>query len=64
MHSGTPLRPTKIARSMDPISHPKSRPKRRSFLAWPAWQRVLAVLPVVGLLWLSVLWARMVSLPW
>ncbi|MCP5280161.1 MAG: hypothetical protein H6930_00920 [Rhodoferax sp.] len=37
---------------------------RRSFLAWPAWQRVLAVLPALGLLWLAVLWASMDSLPW
>lgn len=40
------------------------RRQRRSFLAWPAWQRVLAVLPVLSLLWLGVLWARMGSAPW
>jgi hypothetical protein len=27
-------------------------------LAWPAWLRVLAVLPMVVLLWLAVLWAN------
>ena len=37
---------------------------RRSFIAWPAWQRVLAILPVLGLLWLGVLWAGMESAPW
>ena len=30
----------------------------RSVLAWPAWLRVLAVLPLVLLLWLAVLWAN------
>ena len=28
-----------------------------SVLAWPAWGRVLAVLPAVLLLWLAVGWA-------
>lgn len=36
-----------------------SRPKpTRSVLAWPAWLRVAAVLPIVLLLWLAVLWAN------
>lgn len=30
----------------------------RSVLAWPAWRRVLAVLPAVLLLWLAVGWAN------
>lgn len=30
----------------------------RSVLAWPAWLRVLAVLPVVLTLWLAVWWAN------
>jgi len=30
----------------------------RSILSWPAWQRVLAVLPAVALLWLAVAWAN------
>ncbi|OGA99644.1 MAG: hypothetical protein A3E79_06370 [Burkholderiales bacterium RIFCSPHIGHO2_12_FULL_61_11] len=29
-----------------------------SVLAWPAWLRVLAVLPVVLVLWLAVTWAN------
>lgn len=29
-----------------------------SVLAWPAWRRVLAVLPAVLLLWLAVGWAN------
>ena len=36
-----------------------AQPARRfyGFLAWPAWQRVLAVAPALALLWLAVLWA-------
>ncbi len=30
----------------------------RSVLTWPAWLRVLVVLPVVVMLWLAVLWAN------
>jgi len=46
-------------------THPQtSQRPRRSFLAWPAWQRMLAVLPVLGLLWLGVLWAQMEAAPW
>lgn len=37
---------------------------RRSVLAWPAWLRVLAVLPAVALLWLAVLWASLEAAPW
>jgi hypothetical protein len=37
---------------------------RRSVLAWPAWLRVLAVLPVVALLWLAVAWAQLEVAPW
>jgi hypothetical protein len=33
-------------------------------LAWPAWRRVLAVLPLVLALWLAVWWAHMGSTPW
>jgi hypothetical protein len=36
----------------------------RSVLAWPAWLRVLAVLPAVALLWLAVLWANGALGPW
>lgn len=35
-----------------------------SVLGWPAWQRVLAVLPVLLLLWLAVLWASAEVQPW
>ncbi len=28
-----------------------------SVLAWPAWLRVLAVAPLLALLWLGVAWA-------
>lgn len=33
-------------------------------LGWPAWLRVLTVLPVLVLLWLAVLWASEVVTPW
>ena len=36
---------------------------RRSVLAWPAWLRVLAVLPALVLLWLAVLWATLEAAP-
>ena len=35
----------------------------RSVLAWPAWLRVLVVLPALALLWLAVLWATMDVVP-
>jgi hypothetical protein len=37
---------------------------QRSVLAWPAWFRVLVLLPVVLLLWLAVGWANMDVAPW
>jgi hypothetical protein len=37
---------------------------RRSVLSWPAWLRMLAVLPLVLLLWLGVAWAQMEVAPW
>jgi hypothetical protein len=39
------------------------KPPRRSVLAWPAWLRVLAVLPALVLLWLAVLWATLEAAP-
>lgn len=33
-------------------------------LAWPAWLRVLAILPAILALWLGVLWALAGELPW
>ena len=35
-----------------------------SVLAWPAWLRILAVLPVLVLLWLGVVWAQLDAAPW
>ena len=35
-----------------------------SLLGWPAWLRLLAVLPVVALLWLAVTWAQLDAAPW
>ncbi len=44
---------------------PIAKPTRRtSVLAWPAWRRVAAVLPLVLALWLGVWWAGMGSSPW
>lgn len=49
----------------DTFSAPRSaRPRRPSVLAWPAWLRVLAVLPAVLLLWLAVAWAQLEVAPW
>ncbi|MHB8949041.1 MAG: hypothetical protein ACYC4S_08260 [Rhodoferax sp.] len=40
-------------------AHHGSRPRQlRSVLAWPAWLRVLAVLPLLLVLWLAVWWAN------
>ena len=38
--------------------------RRPAILAWPAWRRVLAVLPVIALLWLAVAWAGLEAAPW
>jgi len=35
-----------------------------SVLAWPAWLRMLAILPAILVLWLGVLWALAGELPW
>jgi hypothetical protein len=37
---------------------------RLSVLAWPAWRRILVVLPLVIALWLAVWWANMGVSPW
>lgn len=44
--------------------HPTQTSTTGSVLAWPAWLRVLAVLPAVGLLWLAVVWAQLEAAPW
>jgi hypothetical protein len=48
---------------MPNITPPPQR-HRRPNLAWPAWQRVLAVVPALALLWLGVLWATLETVPW
>lgn len=48
---------------LSPAPRP-TRPGRPSVLAWPAWRRVLAVLPAVLLLWLAVAWAQLEVAPW
>ena len=47
-----------------PAPLPSARPRLPSVLAWPAWLRVLAVLPAVLLLWLAVAWAQLEAAPW
>ena len=37
---------------------------RPSLLAWPAWLRVIAILPAVALLWVGVAWALAPAAPW
>ena len=43
---------------------PSIKRPARSVLAWPAWLRVLAVLPAVVLLWLAVAWTSLEIAPW
>lgn len=52
---------------MKTVSPPSPSPKLYmppSMLAWPAWLRVLAVVPVLALLWLAVAWALAEVAPW
>ena len=37
---------------------------QRSLLAWPAWLRAVALVPLVILLWLGVAWASLDAVPW
>jgi hypothetical protein len=46
-----------------PPSHPV-RSRQPGVLAWPAWLRILALLPAVALLWLAVAWAQLEVAPW
>jgi len=46
------------------VSNSSPHRRARSVLGWPAWLRVVAVLPVVALLWLAVAWAQSEALPW
>ncbi len=52
---------------MKPVS-PAPRPTvplpRASLLAWPAWCRVLALVPVLSLLWAAAFWALAESAAW
>jgi hypothetical protein len=47
------------------MTPPDAKPSlfARSVLAWPAWLRVLAVLPALLLLWLAVGWANVTVAP-
>jgi hypothetical protein len=49
-----------------PMQRPHSPRRSRpiSTLSWAAWQRVLAVLPAIALLWLAVAWANAEIAPW
>jgi hypothetical protein len=46
-----------------PTDPSKTSLLRQSVLAWPAWLRLLAVLPALALLWLAVLWASAEAVP-
>jgi hypothetical protein len=47
------------------VSHTGSqRAPARSVLAWPAWLRVAAVMPLLCMLWLAVWWANEGVNPW
>jgi hypothetical protein len=51
--------------AISPLLHKAaSTPRSRSVLEWPAWLRVLALLPAVALLWLAVIWANLEATPW
>ena len=43
---------------------PWLRLRQGSALGWPAWLRVLLVMPLVALLWLGVWWAMAGVQPW
>jgi hypothetical protein len=46
-----------------PSLPPFTQALRSSVLAWPAWLRALAVAPLLALLWLGVVWARVEVAP-
>ena len=66
------MNPVATSRRTAPAAAPASSPEVHaarpragaSVLAWPAWLRLLAVLPVVALLWLAVAWAQLDAAPW
>jgi len=47
-----------LGQAEDKITSKRLAKPTRSVLAWSAWLRVAAVLPLVLLLWLAVLWAN------
>jgi len=53
-----------LGRADDKTTSKRLVKSTRSVLAWPAWLRVAAVLPLVLLLWLAVLWANEGIVPW
>jgi hypothetical protein len=60
-----PVPPHQHNSTHDHARPPQARSGRRlSVLAWPAWRRVLAVLPLVLVLWLGVWWANMGASAW
>jgi len=61
---GAPVCTTQFHMSSSPPSKNPLKPSIPSVLAWPAWLRVLAVLPAVALLWLAVAWAQLEVAPW
>jgi len=54
-----PHLPTQAAtQAHDRTGLPAAAPLRAGVLAWPAWRRVLVVLPALMALWLAVAWAH------
>ena len=41
-----------------------ANPRGASLLGWSAWQRVLALLPLLMLLWAATAWALADTAPW
>jgi len=58
-----PQHPSELSASPQPHSPRSQDGQGRSVLAWPAWRRVAAVAPVLGLLWLAVGWAMVEVAP-
>jgi hypothetical protein len=65
-----PTHPHDHSHTSGPHAHPSAHGhasesgKLGTLLGWPAWLRVVAVLPVVVALWLAVIWAGEVIAPW
>ncbi|MDR3370764.1 hypothetical protein [Rhodoferax sp.] len=68
MNPSTHLHDTARQNAGHPHAHgahsPVAMSPINSVLGWPAWQRVLAVLPLLLLMWLAVWWTSAEVAPW